>query len=67
MKALAVDTTGQREADEFETIDEAIAEALAQVGPGGVVSIHDEDCEHDGEREESCTCMPMELVKGATA
>lgn len=52
---------------EFDTLDEAIAEALAQVTDGGVVAIHDEDCKHDGENESSCTCTPLELVKGAAA
>ncbi len=51
----------------FETLDEAIAEAMAQLDPGGVLSIHEADCEHDGEDEDSCSCTPLEMVVGAEA
>ena len=53
--------------DEFDTLDEAIAAAMAQLEPGGVVAIHDTECEHDGEDEDTCTCEPLELVIGAQA
>lgn len=52
---------------EFETLDDAIAEALEQVGPDGVVVIHAAECDiHDGD-EESCSCEPLELKRGAAA
>lgn len=51
----------------YETIDEAIVAAMAQLEPGGIVAIHDEDCAHDGEDESTCTCEPLELVVGAVA
>lgn len=51
---------------EFDTLDEAIAYALADVGPGGVVTIHDEKCESE-DGEEGCTCEPMVLAVGAEA
>ncbi len=51
----------------YDTIDEAIAAALAEVGPGGIVVIHDADCEQHDADEEHCTCEPLELVSGASA
>jgi hypothetical protein len=54
------------EAVEFDTLDEAIAHALADIDAGGVVCIHDAECEVD-ENDEGCTCDPMTLVKGAEA
>ncbi len=55
------------EADEYETFEEAYAAALEQVGDGGIVTIHAEDCEHDGEDDDTCSCIPIDLVKGAKA
>jgi hypothetical protein len=67
MRARTLDRGGESEPQEFETLDEAIGAALAQITAGGVVAIHDEDCKHDGEDESSCTCTPLELTKGAEA
>lgn len=52
--------------DTYETIDEAIAAALAELEPGGWVDIHEEHCESE-DGEDGCTCEPMRLVKGAQA
>lgn len=52
---------------EFDTLDEAVAEAIRQLGGTGILAIHDADCEHDGESETSCTCIPIELRLGAKA
>ena len=52
--------------DEFETLDEAVAAALAELDPGGRLDIHAEDCtSEDGET--GCDCEPLVLVKGAQA
>lgn len=51
----------------FETLDEAIAYALHDAPPGCVVAIHDAECQHDGEDEDTCTCDPLELTAGAQA
>ncbi len=48
--------------DEYETIDEAIVAAMAELDPGGTLTIHDEHCDSpDGERD--CTCVPMVITK----
>lgn len=52
---------------EFETLEEAMAFALGDVEPGGVVVVHDETCEQRDGDEDSCTCEPLELVVGAKA
>ena len=49
----------------FETIEEAIAVAMPDVGDGGIVSIHAADCELNEEDEDSCTCEPLTLTVGA--
>ncbi len=51
----------------FDSIDDAIAEAMRQLDGDGVVAVHDADCAHDGEDEDSCTCEPLELTLGASA
>lgn len=51
----------------FETIEEAIAEAMRQLDGDGVVAIHDADCAHDGKSDDTCTCTPLELPLGATS
>lgn len=51
----------------YETIEEAIAAAMAELDPGGIVQIHDADCEQDDADETKCTCEPLELVVGAKA
>lgn len=51
----------------FPDLDAAIAHAMADVGEGGVVAVHDVDCELTEEDEGSCTCTPLELVVGAKA
>lgn len=50
----------------YETLDEAIAVALSELEPGGVLSIHAEHCELVDD-ESQCTCDPMELTTGAKA
>lgn len=54
-----------------DTIDEAIAVALAESRPGDIVEIHADDCEieHDDDDEVivPCSCEPMVLTKGAEA
>lgn len=41
---------------------------MADLDPGGVVTIHAEDCgiEH-GDSDDDCTCEPITLIKGAEA
>lgn len=51
---------------EYETIDEAIAAALAELERGGVLTIHGEECESE-DGEEGCTCEPLVLTVGAQA
>jgi hypothetical protein len=51
---------------EFDTLDEAIACAMAGLEPGGVLMIHDDDCESE-DGEENCTCEPLVLTTGAQA
>ena len=53
--------------DEFETLDEAVAAALAELAPGGRLDIHAEDCTSEDGSEESCDCEPLVLYKGAEA
>lgn len=50
----------------YDTIEEAIAAAMEELEPGGIVEIHDEDCESE-DGETGCTCEPLELVIGAEA
>lgn len=52
--------------DEYDTLDEAIAAAMAEVEPGGTVSVHAEDCESE-DGEDGCTCEPLILTVGAKA
>ena len=50
----------------YDTLDEAIAVALSELDPDGVLSIHADDCEMvDGEAD--CTCVPLVLTRGAEA
>jgi len=51
---------------EFDTFDEAVATAMAELEPGGVLSIHHEDCAlaTDGD---DCDCTPWDLTVGAQA
>lgn len=51
----------------FPDLDEAIAHAMADVGEGGIVSIHATDCELSEDGEDTCTCEPMTLTVGAKA
>lgn len=51
---------------EYATLDEAIAAALSELEPGGVLVIHADECESE-DGEEGCTCTPLELTKGAEA
>jgi hypothetical protein len=69
MKTIIVDNTHGDEAEcsEFDTFDEAIAFALSTADPGTVVSVHDADCKHDGQDDDTCSCEPLELVAGAQA
>lgn len=51
----------------FDTLDEAIAHALADLGPGGILTVHQDDCESE-DGEDGCTCEPLVLqVQGAEA
>lgn len=52
--------------DEYDTLDEAIAAALAEIEPGGYLEVHAEDCESE-DGEENCTCEPLTLTVGAQA
>ena len=52
--------------DQFETLDEAIVAALAELDVGGRLDIHADDCESE-DGDEGCTCTPMVLYKGAEA
>jgi hypothetical protein len=61
------EVTDDPDVETYDTIDEAIAAALASLSPGDTVSIHHEECEHDGESDDSCTCVPMVLTVGAEA
>lgn len=49
----------------YDTLEEALAAAIKMLDPDGVISIHSEDCGHDGEDDTSCTCTPIELQLGA--
>jgi hypothetical protein len=52
-----------------KTIDGAIAEALAELAPGGTLAIHSEACalRVEDDDEERCTCTPLVLRKEAEA
>lgn len=43
----------------YPTSDEAIAVALAEMSPGDTLTIHDDGCRYDGERDVACTCEPV--------
>ena len=56
------------EVSAYETLDDAIEAALAEVDPdGGVVVVHAAWCSLDDDTEEPCDCVPMELKRGAVA
>lgn len=48
---------------EFDSLDDAIAAALADLDDGGVVAIHAEDCAID-EDGDGCDCDVVEIRKG---
>lgn len=52
--------------DEYDTLEEAIVAAMAELAPGGRLDIHDGDCESE-DGESGCTCSPLSIVKGAQA
>lgn len=54
------------ELDEYDTLDEAIAAAMADLDPGGLLTVHAEDCESE-DGETNCTCEPLTLTVGARA
>jgi hypothetical protein len=61
-----------RETLNFETQDEAIAEALRGSAPGDFVEVHSKDCKGREEQRPpydviGCTCTPMLLRAGATS
>ena len=60
------DSSRELNTDEYDTLDEALAAALACVDPGGVVSVHADDCESE-DGENGCTCTPLMLTLGAEA
>jgi len=51
------------EVAEFDTLDEAIAAALADLDEGGVVAIHAEDCAGDDDGD-GRDCDVVEIRKG---
>lgn len=53
--------------EEYDTLDEAIVAALAELDDGGRLDIHEEHCELNDDESIDCTCAPMVLVKGAQA
>ena len=53
--------------DQFETLDEAIVAALAELDVGGRLDIHADDCSSEDGAEETCDCEPLVLFKGAEA
>lgn len=65
MRVIEIRSDPQIDTQDFATLDEAIAFALDDALDGCVVAIHDAECKHDGEDEDSCTCIPLELTKGA--
>lgn len=61
------DCVSRFDSDEhYDTLDEAIVAAMAELEPGGRLDIHAEDCESE-DGETGCTCEPLSLVKGAEA
>lgn len=62
---LVRDDSAAMPAPEFETIEEAIGEAMRQLDGEGVIAVHDAECAHDGKSDASCTCTPLELKLGA--
>jgi hypothetical protein len=50
----------------FDTLDEAIAYAIADLEPGGTLTIHADNCESE-DGEDNCTCEPLVLTTGASA
>lgn len=67
MTARRIHSDDRNEDTGYETIDEAVAAALAELSPGGILVVHDSDCEQDDADESKCTCEPLELVVGALA
>lgn len=58
--------SGHAHKDGFDTLDESIARAMSELDPGGVLTIHAENCESE-DGEDGCTCEPLTLVVGAQA
>jgi hypothetical protein len=48
--------------DTYETLEEAIAVAMAEVDPGGEIAVHDETCAVD-DQGEGCTCEPVIVTR----
>jgi hypothetical protein len=53
------------DSDEYETLEEAIAAAMADLQPGGTLTIHGEDCSVEEDGETGCDCDALVLRKGA--
>lgn len=53
--------------EQYDSLDEAIVAALAELDEGGRLDVHMEDCQSEDGADESCTCVPFVLVKGASA
>lgn len=51
----------------YKTQDEAIARALDEVGPDGLVEVHAGDCQSRDFDDGACTCTPITLRRGAVA
>lgn len=48
-----------------DTLDEAIAIAMADLEEGGEVHIHAQDCKYDAAKNDGCTCEPRVITRPA--
>ena len=61
-----IQSSRQSGEDEYLSFHEAIAAALADLGPDDVVLVHDEECKMRT-AEDECTCEPLTLRGGHEA
>lgn len=52
------------EVTEYDSLEEALAAAMSDADPGCVVIVHEADCKHDGEDDETCACVPTAMIAG---